>query len=73
MGDTAGVYAGTEPGRVHLGLLEAARSAQCLPERLLGLDETARRTFKRRRPRMITTFRQQAECPSSVSILCDVQ
>src|SRR5260370_19607690 len=28
--------AGTEPGRVHLGLLEAARTAQCLPERLLG-------------------------------------
>src|SRR6516162_9146222 len=24
--------AGTEPGRIHLGLLEAACSAQCLPE-----------------------------------------
>src|SRR6516162_4031472 len=35
--------AGTEPGRIHLGLLEAACSAQCLPEGLLepGRDSKA--------------------------------
>ena len=30
--------AGTEPRRVHLGLLEAARVAECLPEGLLATE-----------------------------------
>src|SRR5215467_9800530 len=59
----ARLCAGTQPSRAHLGLLEAARATQCLPETLLGLDQTARRTLKRmrRRPRLITAFWQQAE------------
>src|SRR5579883_3208004 len=42
-GVPAGLCAGTEPGRVHLGLLEATRAAKCLPERLLvsGRDRPA--------------------------------
>src|SRR5207237_7988478 len=35
-GVPARLCAGPEPGRVHLGLLEAALIAQCLPEGLLG-------------------------------------
>src|SRR5260221_3815189 len=30
--------AGTEPGRVYLGLLEAARVAECLPQGLLATE-----------------------------------
>jgi hypothetical protein len=58
-----GYSAGTEPGRVHLGLPEAARTAECLPERHL--------VARRRRPanpqkdvssaRLIRAFWQQAE------------
>ena len=32
--------AGTKPGRVHLGLLEAARVAECLPQGLLATERS---------------------------------
>ena len=58
-----GLCAGTEPGRVHLGYWKQHALPNVCPKDYWGLDETARRTLKRirRRPRIITTFRQQAE------------
>jgi len=38
---------GTEPRRVYLGVIEAARVAECLPKDYWQLSETARRTLRR--------------------------
>src|SRR5262249_21268850 len=54
---------GTQPSRVHLGLVEAARATQCLPERLLGPGaDSAPDPQKDTSPsRLITAFWHQAE------------
>jgi len=37
VGVLTGLCAGTQPGRIHLGLLEAARVTECVPEGLLAV------------------------------------
>src|SRR6266851_4564651 len=58
----ARLRAGTQSGRIHLGLLETSRAAQLLPARFRPAQLSARRALRRmrRRPRLVRSFWQQA-------------